>query len=198
MNIRNKVDNAVREFVLNISTRGVSPSDPDHPENIHYGTVSYSTIERILDHLNLGPSDVFVDLGCGKGRVLCCAARRQIGEAIGVEYAPEHSEVAERNAVRLRGRRSPIRVLPISVQEFDFTTGTVFYMFHPFGPNLLREVVDKIHDGWMRNRRGIRVVYVNPVHEDVLRGNGWIGEYERWEPAGNGFPEQPVSFWRTK
>ena len=58
-------------------------------EQHYYATVPYRAIFRILTFLSLKPSDVFVDLGCGKGRVVCCAATYDIAEAIGIEYVRE-------------------------------------------------------------------------------------------------------------
>src|SRR4051794_27662217 len=70
---------------LAISTRGVIPVA--HEDSHHYATMNYRTIWPILDHLALGPSDVFVDVGCGKGRVLCCAAHYPVGKVIGVDLS---------------------------------------------------------------------------------------------------------------
>jgi predicted RNA methylase len=152
-----KIMNMIWERRLNISTRGVTGSNPDEPEHIHYGTIAYSTIQTILRSLSLDPSDVFVDLGCGKGRALCCAARYNMVHAVGVEYSAELSREAEINAEKMHGRCSPITIQHMLAQDFDYSQGTVFYMFHPFGPNVLHQVLEKMKEGFKAHRRTIRI-----------------------------------------
>jgi hypothetical protein len=81
-------------------------------------------------------------------------------------------------------------------QEFDYTRGTVFYMFHPFGPNVLHQVLEKMHTGFKIRHQCIRIVYVNPVFEELLKKCEWLEEYERWMPNTKGNNEHVVSFWR--
>src|SRR5690348_10833891 len=68
---------------LGIETRGVVPTR--HADSVHYATMGYSSIWSILDQLELRRSDVFIDIGSGKGRVLCCAAQYVVDQVIGVE-----------------------------------------------------------------------------------------------------------------
>jgi len=196
--IRKKIINMFWERRLNICTRGVTHANPNEPENIHYGTIAYSTIHAIMKHLGLKADDVFVDLGCGKGRALCCAARTAVSSAIGVEYSLELAGEAQRNAENLRGRCSTITIEHALAQKFDFSKGTVFYMFHPFGPSVLQQVLRKMEAGWNSNQRKIRIVYVNPVHESSLKDCDWLEEYDRWEPKTKGNNEHTISFWRSK
>jgi len=51
-----------------------------------YGCLAYDTYFKIFDHLELKPDDVVVDIGCGKGRVVCVAATYCVKEVIGVDY----------------------------------------------------------------------------------------------------------------
>jgi hypothetical protein len=193
-----KTLNLIWECRLNISTRGVTGSNPNEPEHIHYGTIAYPAIHTILHSLGLNSHDIFVDLGCGKGRVLCCAARFNIELVVGVEYSAQLSRQAEINGKKLRGRNSPITILHMLAQEFDYSRGTVFYMFHPFGPNVLLQVLEKMQTGFNLRHRCIRIVYVNPVFEELLKKCEWLEEYERWMPNTKGNNEHVISFWRSR
>ena len=137
-----RVNNLVWELFLGISTRGIL--EIDNPDSVHYATMSYATIRKVLDSLTLGSGDVFVDIGCGKGRVLCCAARYPIREAIGVDISVELCSQARANAERLRGRQSPVLVHNVLAERFDYGQGTVFMMFNPFGAVTLNMVLEKI------------------------------------------------------
>lgn len=132
-----RVRNLLWETALGISTHG--RKTVDRPDAYHYGTMSYASINRILRFLHLSPSDVFVDIGSGKGRVLCCAGRFRVKSVEGVEFSADLHADAEENIVRLRGRKSPIRSHNISAEEFDYSRGTVFMMFNPFGEATMRK-----------------------------------------------------------
>src|SRR5262245_17113716 len=95
--------------------------------------MDYTSTWRVLRHLALQPSDVFVDVGCGKGRVLCCAARQPVAQVIGVDLSAELCREATENARRLRGRQAPIEVVNTFAQDFDYSEATVVYFFDPFG-----------------------------------------------------------------
>src|SRR4029077_11621948 len=103
-----RVKNIWWERRLGIHTRGVAPVD--QPDSVHYATMAYSTIWAILRNLELESSDVFADVGSGKGRVLCCAAREGVKEVLGVDLSPEFCRAATANANGMRGRKAPIVV----------------------------------------------------------------------------------------
>jgi precorrin-6B methylase 2 len=173
-----KLDNLLWERRLRITTRATYRARGDTQsvpaESHYYGTVSYHAIFKILSFLSLKPSDVFVDLGCGKGRVVCCAATYDIAEAIGIEYLNTFCDQARRNAHRMHGRRTPVSIVCSKAEEFDFTRDNVFYLFNPFGPATLKQVLDRIQNGIKTQPREVTITYVNPVHENVLAGMAWL------------------------
>lgn len=197
------LENAFYEYYLGVSTRGLhgfTPGDWSQAERLYYQTIPYRMIFRILDWLALERSDVVVDLGCGKGRVLCCASLYELGQVIGVDVREELCETAERNLRRMRRKRAPSTIIRGKAEEFDYTRGTVFYMFHPFGPNTLKTVLLQLNRGVHENPRRVRIVYVNPRHDAVLEGTDWLVRDERWS-SGIG-PSRcvvyPVSFWSLR
>lgn len=193
-----KIENMFWEYRLGITTRGLEGVHTADVEHIHYGTVPYRTINTILDHLRLTPNDVFVDLGCGKGRVLCCASLRSIEQAIGVECSTALSAIALDNADALRVHHSPIKVFTMEAQHFDYSVGTVYYLFHPFGPGTLSKVLEQLRSGLERIHRSLRIVYVNPVHNTVLKKCSWLIETERWTAGEPRSPEHTITWWQNK
>jgi SAM-dependent methyltransferase len=177
---------------LAITTRGTAPID--HPDSVDYGTMSYSTIWWILDHLALRPSDVFVDVGSGKGRVLCCAARYTVDQVIGVDLSEPLCAVARENARRLRGRRAPITVHQRLVNDFDYSSATVLFLFNPFGASTLGNLLEKISRD---AKRGLRIAYANPQHDDVFERQEWLKPSGKWEAAKYGL-DHSVSFYRSE
>jgi SAM-dependent methyltransferase len=197
MNYFDKVNNIFWEFYLGIKTRGVTTVDPGDKEHIHYGTVPYRTINTILDNLQLSPNDVFVDLGCGKGRVVCCSSLRKIRQSIGVEYSTDLSALAKCNAVKVKNKRSSIKIITTDAEQFDFTIGSIYYLFHPFGPKTLKNVLNGMYIGLQRLPRPIKIVYVNPVHHNVFKEYPWLVEYDRWEPRFDRSSEHQIQWWRN-
>ncbi len=188
-----RLNNLFWETALGISTRGIV--DVDHPDSYHYASMSYETIRDVLDFMSLEKDDVFVDIGCGKGRVLSLAARHTVRKVIGVDLSKEFCEIARANAGRLRGRKSPVEVHNSNAEKFDYSEGTAFILFNPFGPSTLNAVLSKVHHD-VRSRP-VRIAYANPVHDDVFAGHTWLEQYERWDREKLGI-EHSVSFYRSR
>jgi SAM-dependent methyltransferase len=186
-----RLSNLWWERRLRISTGGVIPVS--HGDSHHYATMNYTSIWSVLDHLDLGPSDVFVDVGCGKGRVLCCAARRPVGRVVGVDLSEPFCELARENARGMRGRRAPIFVETAFADEFDYSDATALFLFDPFGPATLGALLEKIG----RELRGsLRIAYANPTHESVFQRQSWLELSDRWSKATSDI-EHSVSFYRS-
>ncbi|GAB3672571.1 hypothetical protein GCM10027589_42120 [Actinocorallia lasiicapitis] len=180
------------ETRLGVSTRGTAATG--YPDAVHYATMSYATIGKVLDGLELGPDDELADLGSGLGRVLCCAARRPIRAAVGYEVDPGLCGQARRNAVRLRGRKAPITVHEGPAQEMTFRDVTAFFLFDPFGEQTLRAVLDKIEAD--TGGVGVRFAYANPSHDHVFAERKWLEAHDFWDAAEKGL-EHSVAFYRS-
>jgi predicted RNA methylase len=165
-------------------------------EHVHYAATSYPVIFRILDFLDLSSIDIVVDLGCGKGRVVCCAARYHLAEVIGVEDVPVLSEYAETNSRIMRGRNSKISIVKCKAEDFDYSRGTVFFLNNPFGPQTLDAVLTQMKRAAQLS--GKRLVYFNPVHERLLERDGSMERYAHWPAARDLYIAHPVSFWRSR
>jgi trans-aconitate methyltransferase len=188
-----RLNNLGWERRLGISTRGSVPVD--YPDAHHYAAMQYSSILEILQFLSLSPGDTFVDIGSGKGRVVCCAARHPVAKVIGIDLSSEFCEQATANATRMRGRKAPIEVHNVTAQDFDYSTGSVYYLFDPFGPTTLEQVLDQIHKD--RGDKPVRIAYANPTHKIVFADQPWLEEYEFWDKATRGC-EHSVAFYRTQ
>jgi SAM-dependent methyltransferase len=191
----NRVCDRYWEWRYNIDTRGGAPSP--HADAHHYGYLAYHTYFGIFDQLDLKPTDVVVDLGCGKGRVSCIAATYPIKESIGVEIDPPLAEQGQANAARMRGRRAPLRVVCQSATDFDYDQVNVIVMFHPFGADTLRTVLGLWEESLARRPRTLRVVYGNPVLSPMLAAKPWLRLYECWNPTTWSRVKFPVHFYKT-
>lgn len=191
-----KAANTFWELSLGVCTRRFQEDAPwITTEHVEYRPTSYPLIFRILDFLQLTPSDVVVDLGCGKGRVVCCAARYRVAEVIGVDDLSIFTDRAEANAAVMRGRRSKVSIVKCKAEHFDYARGTVLYLNNPFGPETLNAVLKRLE---LARKTSRRLAYFNPVHEAILGEQGWMERYALWPASSRRGIQHPVSFWRTK
>jgi SAM-dependent methyltransferase len=192
---RSKAYSAFWEWRLGVDTSARDVSFSERLDYNWYTTIGYREIFAVLRNLDLTSSDVFVDLGCGPGRVICCAAQFEIGEAVGVEVDERLAAIALCNAAGLRRKGCAVRVENQPAETFDFAEGTVFYLFNPFGAATLAKVLDRLRNSLASDPRRARIAYVNPVHEGLLGAAEWLSCYERWERDTK--VSYAVSFWRS-
>jgi SAM-dependent methyltransferase len=185
---------------LAIATR--SSSGIVTEEHGGYATMPYRLIFMILDRLGLGPQDVFVDLGCGLGRVLCCAARYEVREVIGVEDIAELAQAAEANLRGMRGARTARRrVICGKAQDFDFAGVTAIFIFSPFDQHTLDQVLSRLKSSLAHGSEmeKLRLAYIEPVkarYALVIAAGGWLERYDYWPPERLPGRKHSVSFWR--
>lgn len=191
----NRVCDRYWEKHFNIHTLGGAPSP--HADANHYGYLAYHTYFSIFDRLAVKPTDVVVDLGCGKGRVSCVAASFTIKASIGVEIDPPLCELAEANGARMRHRRSPLSFACKSAVDFDYDDVNIVVMFHPFGAETMHEVLGRWQASLARRPREFRVVYGNPILSPMLAAKPWLKLTECWNPGTWSRVKFPVHFYRS-
>ena len=200
------------ELVLNINTtpdfpldsivnadgahlRGEFSDKSKHNDNIRYESPDYWCIRKIARILRAcdEANTVFYDLGSGKGRILCVMAQNPFKKVVGVELFEKLCEIAKQNAICMRGRKAPIEIICGDAALTDLSEGTVYFMFHPFGPDTLRDVIVNIKNSLLRNPRRIIIVYYNAIHEDILKSCEWLQMFYLFYTATG----RRVSFWRN-
>jgi SAM-dependent methyltransferase len=174
--------------------RGPRYDKAKYDDNNVYATPDYWYIYKIFRILNPGNSDIIYDIGSGKGRFLCVAARKRIKKCVGIELFESLSEIAKQNACRLRRRKAPIDIFCMDASVADYSDGTIFFMFNPFGKDTLRDTLKNIERSIIKNHRKIVIVYYNDVHKDILESLGWLSNYYSFNTFISGLN---VSFWRN-
>lgn len=163
------------------------------PERRPYGPSPWGVLRRVVPPREVTREDVFLDLGCGMGRILIEAGRYPFGRAVGVEIVPEFADVArevvERNAGRLRC--PDIEVVTADVRDYRIPDDvTIVYLAAPFGPALMASVIEAIEKSFDRRPRKLRIIYIFPPGAPRLDGfrrlalvrRGRRG-IRRWAPA---------------
>ena len=148
----------------NLGICTVGGSETDHSlgaegDGIKYLGQDYSSLDVMIQHLNLGADDVFLDLGCGKGRVICRVGQEDIRKAVGVELRDDLVEIAKENATLLQGRQAEVEVVCGDACDYDFSDVTVVFMYEPFGWKTLRRVLANIEANLRTKPRTVRVLF---------------------------------------
>jgi hypothetical protein len=141
---------------------------------VAYDVMDYPLIGRFLKPLHLTQHDVLFDIGCGMGRLLCVAARCRIAGCVGIEIEEWLVAKARANAASLRPPKAPIEIRHGDAVTADYSGGTVYCMFNPFGAATLQAVLKRIEHSLQSNPRTIRIGYNHPAHEQVLAECGWL------------------------
>lgn len=124
----------------------------------------------------LGERDVLVDLGSGLGQVVLLAAICTNARCIGIEWEAAHVECARRCARALQLDRASF--VQGDARLADVSSGTVFYLYTPFGGTMLREVLDRLQA--QAATRELRICTLGPCTPVVAR-EPWLQSEAAWE-----------------
>ena len=146
-------------------------SGPNGAMATPYLPVRPPIFQRALSALKIDyPKFVFVDVGSGKGRAVFLASRFPFHKLIGVEFAKELYEQAVKNS-RVWSVDDPHRINFVwqDILEFEFPLRpSVLFLYHPFGPEVMRALLDRIRSSVENCPREVIMIYVNPENESVI------------------------------
>ncbi len=147
------------------------------PDFVHYEPSGWLCLRWALRQLRPGPTDTFVDFGCGKGRVICEAARLPFFTVIGVEVSQPLVSSARANVERDRAnfKCQQVEVVNADAAEWPVPDDmTVAYLYHPFAGDTFRRVINNVIRSIERNPRRVQLVYACPVLEDRVADTGYF------------------------
>jgi predicted RNA methylase len=147
---------------LNIRTRtrpGTTPPASRFGDAVAFAHLDYGLIRALLRAVPMSREDVFMDVGCGKGRELCLLARRPLKKCIGIEIDRDLARIAAANARSLRGRRCPIEIVTGDAVDADYSEATVIWFCHPFGERTMRHVAGRIRASLVAAPRRVRIIH---------------------------------------
>lgn len=128
---------------------------------------------------NIESDDIFVDVGCGKGRVLNWWLDSYVAHSIyGIELDPD---IASSTAARLRGY-DQVKILCGSAAEILPDGKLLIYIFNPFNCSVMdcfmKNLLSRINSGKVDKRS--RIIYYNSVCLDVFsnRAEFFISEID--------------------
>jgi SAM-dependent methyltransferase len=131
----------------------------------------YSVLTCIFRKYKIRDSDVLVDVGCGKGRVINWWLKQgHQNRMIGLEL----DETVACQARKRFERYKNVEIIYCNARESIPEDGTVFFLYNPFDRSTTRAFKDRLKEK-VRNKDRLRIIYANCEHLDAFSGDpDWI------------------------
>lgn len=146
-------------------------SEEDRDFITMYEPINYYSAERLFAELQ--PEDRqagFLDVGCGKGRVLAIAAVEGFKEIHGVEFAPAlcsaSAAVKDDLEARFPGVSVTINCIDARYYSIPESVGVIF-LFNPFNDRIMTTFIQQVMETLQRKERPLKILYANPVSKEL-------------------------------
>jgi len=153
-------------FQFEPPTEEPRPLDPD---SVFYQPTPARHIFHLITAAAITSTDTLIDLGSGLGHVPLLVSICNGATSIGIELDPTWVASARKCADSLNLRNATFRVE--DARETDLSSGTVFYLYTPFGGSILAIVFDALRE--QGARRPIRICTFGPC-TGVVSKQPWL------------------------
>jgi SAM-dependent methyltransferase len=142
--------------------------------SVGYVGATPSIIRRCLDLIDIPPDAEFIDIGCGKGRVLVVAAEYPFQAIIGIELSDFLCDLARRNIAKLPKSAAAERIVVVNGDASIPVLGdapciVLFFFYNAFRRPLVTKLVQHLEQEIPKKQeRVVWVIYYNPVCFDLF------------------------------
>ena len=166
----------------------------------HYAPTCYWNLDEVFKDTKFTAEDHFVDIGCGKGRVLAWWIGKNLpGKCTGIELDPFVAGVARKWLKRYPEDR--VRLIEGNALEQEYNEYTIIYIFRPFAKEFLIRFIERLES---QLTHPIRFYYMSDQfsREVLYQRPGWTGlrrraVYKKYGLCMYGCP-QYYSIWGYK
>jgi SAM-dependent methyltransferase len=136
----------------------------------------YSALPIIFRFIRIKRSDVLVDVGCGKGRVInYWIFRGYKNKIIGLELDKKIAIQTAKQFSRLKN----ITIVPGNALLNIPPDATVFYFYNPFSKEMVIQFEAILSKMFLN--KPIKIIYYNPKSIDAFNNGKWIISYINFE-----------------
>lgn len=136
----------------------------------------YSAMNLIFMHSDICKSDVLVDVGCGKGRIInYWLSQGYKNNIIGLELDPQ---VANNTSHQFRKRNNVTIIQGDAIDNLP-KDGTVFYFYNPFNKRNVERFEEAVYN--ISKGKKITIIYYNPKSIHVFLKDYWDVKYVNFE-----------------
>lgn len=166
------MDDQQYDQLLHIHTLGSQQSFPTLAHYYPYEPTPYHVLDLCFDRVELEKDDVFVDFGCGKGRVVFYVNHRFHISATGIEMNERYIQEAYQNKIYYSMEhhlyKAPVNFICAKAEHYKIqSTDTIFFFFNPFSIRVFRKVVNNILKSQQSNPRKMYMMLYYPSFEYI-------------------------------
>ena len=118
----------------------------------------------------------YIDVGCGKGRVLIQALDAGFKNLIGVEFVPDIAAQSRDNMALAIGKLNDdaqksinCQIISQDIRQYKYpNTPLILYLFNPFDPIIFQAFMDNLLKDLAENPRPMTLIYSNAHCQDIL------------------------------
>lgn len=141
-----------------------------------YMPACYDVLQEVFNRVWPNKKSHFVDIGCGKGRVMAVAAHHRFTKISGVDFSPALCKAAEKN-MEITKEIFPDIQYNIEVNDAFFytipTDADFIFMFNPFNEIIMSGVANNIIDSYRKKPRKITLIYLNSLYNHLFVNLGF-------------------------
>jgi SAM-dependent methyltransferase len=143
-----------------------------------YEPLNYYTSGRLLNYLQ--PADFhtgFLDVGCGKGRLMAMAAAYGFSDITGIEFSKKLCDTCARVLMSIKGKYPntsfDIEYADARYYSIPESVGVIF-LFNPFDADVMSEFIKRVFESLERKNRPLKILYANPQCKQLWLDAGFI------------------------
>lgn len=142
-----------------------------------YMPATYDLLEEIFSILRPNKNSHFLDIGCGKGRVMCVAAHYHFKKITGIDFSKKLCDAANKNLLATQQQLPYLNFSVINSDAFYYEIPTdvdYIFLFNPFDDVIMSGVVNNILQSHWKKPRKITLIYLNTLHKQLFIDVGFI------------------------
>lgn len=181
--LRRRARWAVFDIVHNVDTTAVGTEKlRGKPGNYSYDLTAWNVLPKIMRNAMLPANSViFIDVGCGKGKILLSAMRFPFLKIVGIEFSLSLCEVARTNLRKSRfisRRCMNAEVICMDAAVYRLPPGPlILFFYNPFSFPVMKRVLENAVESYRASPRPIFMIFhgassMIAAIENFLRGNG--------------------------
>lgn len=128
-------------------------------------------LKHVLKKIPISTQSKAIDIGCGKGKAMYIMSKYPFSVIKGIDISDKMVEIANDNFAKL-GLQNRCGAIIADASEYkDYDEFSHFYMYNPVPEVVFKSVVKNIAESLERNPREAYILYLNPVHADIIESN---------------------------
>lgn len=170
------------EKKYNLDTTGIddlsaSISLEDREHASIYQPVNFYTAEKLFESVSSSDlAGAFIDVGCGKGRVLAMAAAYGFKEIIGIDFSPQlcNQAIQLADSIEAKYSETSVTIECEDAREYLIPESvSVLFMFNPFDHLVMQDFIKQVEKTLYLKPRTLKILYANPLYKKLWLDTGF-------------------------